>query len=190
MSGKVGLISYCFIQIYSLLLGCLPKSWCTVFSGPEGELVILNLQSNIEQLVGFLLSQPNGNFWIAITASTKKTRKREKAEGIGFSISIRSIRNVWKIYCRKEYKVLYHQINLGDITLFCGLLLLNFKRKTTSSTALNALTYYLLRQGQWISWIQLWGVWRVAGCLFFVSVSSVKTFRPAMPPSLFYPASI
>lgn len=51
-----GLISYCLIQIYTLLLGCQPKSWRTVFSGPKGELAILNPQSNTEQLIEFLLS--------------------------------------------------------------------------------------------------------------------------------------
>lgn len=56
MSGEEGLISYCLIQMYTLLLGCQPKSWRTVFSGPKGELAILNPQSNIEQLIEFLLS--------------------------------------------------------------------------------------------------------------------------------------
>lgn len=56
MSGGGGLISYCLIQIYTLLLGCQLKSWQAVFSGPEGELAILNPQSNIEQLLEFLLS--------------------------------------------------------------------------------------------------------------------------------------
>lgn len=42
------LISYCLIQIYTLLLGCQPKSWRTIFSGPKGKLAILNLQLNIE----------------------------------------------------------------------------------------------------------------------------------------------
>lgn len=76
MSGEGGLISYCLIQIYALLLGCQPKSWRTVFSGPEGELAILNPQSNIEQLVDFLLSEPNGNFGTAIKASAEKARNR------------------------------------------------------------------------------------------------------------------
>lgn len=37
------------------LLSCQPKSWCTVFSGPEGELATLNPQSNYEQLVESLV---------------------------------------------------------------------------------------------------------------------------------------
>lgn len=56
MSEEGGLISYCLIQIYTLLLGCQPKSWRTGFPGPEGELAILNPQLNIEQLMEF------GNF--------------------------------------------------------------------------------------------------------------------------------
>lgn len=58
MSGGEGLISYCLIQIYTLLLGCRPKSRRCVFSGPKGKLTILNLQSNIEQLLELLLSDP------------------------------------------------------------------------------------------------------------------------------------
>lgn len=49
MSGEGGLISYCLIQIYTLLLGCQPKSWRTGFSGPDGELAKLNPLSHIEQ---------------------------------------------------------------------------------------------------------------------------------------------
>lgn len=48
------LISYCLIQIHTLLSGRQPKSRRSVFTGPEGELAILNPQSNIEQLVEFL----------------------------------------------------------------------------------------------------------------------------------------
>lgn len=72
MSGEGGLISYCLIQIYTLLLGCQPKSRRTGFSGPEGELAILNPQSDIEQLMEF------GNFGAAIKASTEKNHRKGK----------------------------------------------------------------------------------------------------------------
>ena len=52
---KRGLLSYGLIQIYTLLLGCQPKSWLAVFSGPKWELAILNLQPSIEQLIVFLV---------------------------------------------------------------------------------------------------------------------------------------
>lgn len=44
------------LNIHCVLLGCQPKSWLTVFSGPEGELAILNPLSSIEQLVKFFSS--------------------------------------------------------------------------------------------------------------------------------------
>lgn len=71
MSGEKGLISYCLIQIYTLLSGCQPKSRHTGFPGPEGELAILNPQSKIEQLIEF------GNFGQAIQVGTKKGWKEE-----------------------------------------------------------------------------------------------------------------
>lgn len=79
MSGERGPISYCLIQIYALLLGCQPKSRRTVFSGPEGELAILNPQSNIEQLVEFLLSDLTATSERQLNpAHTQKAQKREK----------------------------------------------------------------------------------------------------------------
>lgn len=59
--GKGVLYLTVLFKIYTLLLACQPKSWRAVFSGPEGELAILNPQLNIEQLVEFLLSDPNSN---------------------------------------------------------------------------------------------------------------------------------
>lgn len=50
MSGE-GVLYLNAIQIYALLLSCQSKSWRTGFSGPEGELAILNLQANIAQFI-------------------------------------------------------------------------------------------------------------------------------------------
>lgn len=46
------------LNIHCVLLCCQPKSWLTVFSGPEGELAILNPLSSIDQLVKFFSSDP------------------------------------------------------------------------------------------------------------------------------------
>lgn len=75
MSGEGGLLSDCLIQIHTLLLGCQPKSWRAVFSGPEGELAILNPQSNIEQLVEFLLSD--------LTATLRQLKPAQKKQEKG-----------------------------------------------------------------------------------------------------------
>ncbi len=64
--------------MYTLPLDCQTKSWRAVFLGPEGELAILNPQSNIEQLVEFLLSDLTATLRQLKPAQKKKARKREK----------------------------------------------------------------------------------------------------------------
>lgn len=80
MPGEGGLISYCLIQIYTLLLGCQPKSWRTVFSGPEWELAILNPQLNIEQHVEFLLPDLTATSERQLKPGPQKKHGKEKKE--------------------------------------------------------------------------------------------------------------
>lgn len=60
------------------VLSCQPKSWCTVFSGPEGKLAILNPQSNNEQLVASLLSDLTATSEWQLKSAQKKKRGKQR----------------------------------------------------------------------------------------------------------------
>lgn len=68
-------------QNYTLLLSCQPKSQGTVFSGPKGELALLNPQLNIEQLTQYPLFNPAATLEEQVKSMQKRAEKEENKTG-------------------------------------------------------------------------------------------------------------
>lgn len=79
MSGEIeGLIFYCLIQLYTLLLSCQSESWLTVFSRPRGELAILNQHLNIEQVLEYLSFNPIASLEGQLKLKQEEEQKQRK----------------------------------------------------------------------------------------------------------------